>query len=482
MRLLRIAMMGLLCAGMVTQWKSTARAAGEGLDDPAAAGSADKCQRTIKKAGRAFVAKKLKELAKCASKVSTCVQTKSSDARCLAKAGATCESGLAKTAVEQQKVAATITRKCSAISADDLLRAAGLSDGSLAVTCVSEFGTVLSDAASVGQCVARQHDCRTGRIVSFEHPRIDASVDLVGADTGDDACFTDYGGDGDLGDPGVLGKDLVKCGGAVAKAGAKFVLAKLGNLEKCVDGVFTCIQKKPDDEKCLTKARVKCDKAFTKIAAARDRFSQTITAKCAVPPFGAVAAGDGGNVTALGPDCSAYGVAPIATLADYESCLAHTHDCLTEDLLFLEAPRAAELLGLVGQQLASPFCPAPMACEVPIHERFRHYAADTGAVFFDRTVAFDYAGGSVVLSAEPDGTGAVFVDDEILVTVTRPDQTTANFGHDYSNGCSGVITDSDPHDLSALFQPGANQVRVRFKNTCGANASAQSYWLVGCGT
>jgi hypothetical protein len=45
-----------------------------------------------------------------------------------------------------------------------------------------------------------------------------------------------------------------------------------------------------------------------------------------------------------------------------------------------------------------------------------------------------------------------------------------------------VITHTPPQDVTALFQPGVNQVRVQFKNTCGGNASAESYWLVGCGS
>jgi hypothetical protein len=481
MRFLRLAMVALLYAAMFSQFEAVAGPVGGGLDDPGAAASADKCQRAIKKSARTLVAKKLKELGKCASQVSKCIQTKNSNAQCLVKAGATCESALAKVAAAQGKVSATIAQKCSALSADDLLRAAGLADGLIGIECVAEFGTVVTDAVSVGQCVARQQDCRAGRLLSFEHPRIDASLDLVGVDGGADSCFTNYGGDGDVGDPGGLGKDLVKCGDAVRKAGAKFVLAKLGSLEKCVDAVFTCIQKKPDDQPCVTKARAKCDKAFSKIADARGQLSLKITSKCGGVAFQAINADNGGDVTGLGVDCAAHGVAPIASLADYETCLVRTHDCLTEELMFLEAPRAGELLGLVGHVLSSPFCPAPSACQVPIHVRFRRYSAGTGAVFFDRTVDFNYTGGTVVLSAEPDGNGEVFVDDEILVTVTRPDQTTAEFDHDYSNGCSGSITHTAPHDLSALFQLGINQVRVRFKNTCGANASADSYWLVGCG-
>jgi len=456
---------------------------GGGLSDPGAAALADKCQTAIKKAGRAFVAKKLKSVAKCAGGVSKCVQTKNSDAGCLAKAEKACTATLQALAAAQLKTATTIADKCASVAAADLLSGPGLGFGLVGIACIAEFGTVANDHATIGQCIARQHDCRTGRLLSFQHPRLDASIDLVDAEgKSGDACFTDYGGDGDLGDPGGMGKALVKCGNAITKAGGNFALAKLGNMEKCVDTVFSCIQKKPTDATCITKAQAKCGKAFSKIATARAKLGPAIDKGCAGVDVAALVAANGGDVGALAIDCAAHGVVALATLADFEQCLQRTHDCLVEDLMFLEAPRTGQLLADGGQIFSSPFCPAPLpACVVPIQKRFRRYPAAEGEVFFDRTVPFDYTGGTVVLSQDPDGTGDVFVDDELIMTVTRPDQTTVVFDQDYSNGCSGQIIHGGPHDVTSLFQVGLNSVRVQFKNTCGANASAESFWLVGCG-
>ena len=131
--------------------------------------------------------------------------------------------------------------------------------------------------------------------------------------------------------------------------------------------------------------------------------------------------------------------------------------------------------------LAGAYCGCECRTRVPIHEHFERFSAGEGEIFFDKTVDFTFTGGVVRLSNEPDGTGDVFVDDEIIVTVTHPDGTTARLDHDYSGGCSGTITHTDPQDVTALFQPGVNHVRVQFKNTCGANASAGGYWLVECG-
>jgi hypothetical protein len=136
------------------------------------------------------------------------------------------------------------------------------------------------------------------------------------------------------------------------------------------------------------------------------------------------------------------------------------------------------------QALAADYCDCGV-CRAPvpvaIHEHFERFSAGAGEIFFDKTVDVTFTGGTLLLSDEPDGTGSVFVDDELIMTVTRPDLTTVTLDHDYSTGCAGRITHTDPQDVTALFQPGVNHVRVQFKNTCGGNASAGSYWLVQCG-
>ena len=136
--------------------------------------------------------------------------------------------------------------------------------------------------------------------------------------------------------------------------------------------------------------------------------------------------------------------------------------------------------------LAAEFCgcasPAPTcqaSAAVTVHDHFERFTAAAGEIFFDTTVAFTYTGGTVLLAEDEDGGGDAFVDDEIIVTVTHPDQTTATFDHDYSSGCAGVITHTNS-DVTALFQPGVNQVRVQFRNTCGGNASADSLFLAPC--
>ena len=157
-------------------------------------------------------------------------------------------------------------------------------------------------------------------------------------------------------------------------------------------------------------------------------------------------------------------------LADDPASAQYVYQSGTED---------QTLPALVADYCDCGVCRAPVP--VAIHEHFERFSAGAGEIFFDKTFDITFTGGSLLLSDEPDGTGDVFVDDEIIMTVTHPDLTTATLDHDYSTGCAGRITHTDPQDVTALFQPGVNHVRVQFKNTCGGNASAGSYWLVQCG-
>lgn len=104
--------------------------------------------------------------------------------------------------------------------------------------------------------------------------------------------------------------------------------------------------------------------------------------------------------------------------------------------------------------------------------------ATHGEVFFQRDVTIVYSSGTVLLSGQPDGSGNVSVDDVLRLSVTRPDGSTVHYIRDYSNGCQGFISSDPPQDLTALFQPGANQVHVELQDQCGAILHATSNYLV----
>ena len=72
------------------------------------------------------------------------------------------------------------------------------------------------------------------------------------------------GGAQGLGDV-TRAKHLVKCAGAIEKAGAKLEGKHLARFQKCFAAAFTCVELKNGDSKCGAKARATCDKAFAAI-------------------------------------------------------------------------------------------------------------------------------------------------------------------------------------------------------------------------
>ncbi len=101
-----------------------------------------------------------------------------------------------------------------------------------------------------------------------------------------------------------------------------------------------------------------------------------------------------------------------------------------------------------------------------------------GEIFFDKTFNVAYGGGQLLLSSSWDGAGWVSVDDRIIVTVTRPDLSTAVFDHRYDVGPCSSLSDVPPHNITSLFQSGTNQVRVQFQDACGGGLGSTPYWLV----
>jgi hypothetical protein len=130
----------------------------------------------------------------------------------------------------------------------------------------------------------------------------------------------------------------------------------------------------------------------------------------------------------------------------------------------------AAILFLILPQLA--------AAAVLVSNGFPSLSTQPGVVFFDRTFVVSYLGGPAVLAGSADGTQPISVDDQLEVTVTHTDGSTTAFTHDFSQHCTGVAA-QPPQDIRPLLVPGANLVRVRFRDLCGGAVSASAHWLVG---
>jgi hypothetical protein len=335
-----------------------------GLPGPAGK-VADKCQKQIKKAGAKFVGAKLKILDKCSGEAFKCIQTQADAAKraqCLLKAGGKCTSALGKVAGLEAQLRTSFASKCGvALTLDQLRSADGLGYGDVEAQCPNPINV----SADLAECLIAQHECAVERMFEVQAPRAKelmraASVPQSAIDALE--CLQDFGGSGlDLDDETGAGKTVVKCAQGLDKAGASFTTAKLKSLEKCVDKVFTCVQTKPTDAKCIPKAQSACDKEFLKIGLAELKLRAAVAKSCGTLDYaGVLAATDGTRLAAAGADCATFGVGSLASLAEYTECLFRQHECLVDALLPIEAPRAASLLGMVGRPAGSAFCPTPV--------------------------------------------------------------------------------------------------------------------------
>ena len=101
-----------------------------------------------------------------------------------------------------------------------------------------------------------------------------------------------------------------------------------------------------------------------------------------------------------------------------------------------------------------------------------------GEVFYVSNYGhFDWDGiGTIVLSANQDGTGSTLVDDKIMIRVWHADGTTSVFRHDYSHGC-GFSSALPPTAITSLFKNGSNKIAVVLQDGCGGLEGSNSLWI-----
>ncbi len=154
-------------------------------------------------------------------------------------------------------------------------------------------------------------------------------------------------------------KAVVNCEKNVSNAGRTFIANSYKALKKCVDTIFNCVQVKADDPGCLPKAQTTCDKEFLKLDAQAIKLELAVDKKCAeeIIAFSTLRGALAANIDAIATDCRPYGVVVIGSLDDYKDCLRAAYECRVGELLRFAAPRASEMLGLVGRGLVA--CPTP---------------------------------------------------------------------------------------------------------------------------
>lgn len=139
---------------------------------------------------------------------------------------------------------------------------------------------------------------------------------------------------------------------------------------------------------------------------------------------------------------------------------------------------AAAAAVLLGTQLPGAAAGAPATLTLQVVPPRNQITAVDGEVFYEGSFLVrvpSTAPAYVFLGGSAKG-GDFWVDDSMVVTVTKPngEQTVLSF----DNGCGGRKSTPEM-DLSAALAPGANNVSIVLKDTCGAMEGNSEIWFTG---
>lgn len=136
-------------------------------------------------------------------------------------------------------------------------------------------------------------------------------------------------------------------------------------------------------------------------------------------------------------------------------------------------------LGALGLVLPSPAATEPRG--VRLTEKVDRTENAPGQLRFTfRTVKTEvyYRGGPVRLTSSLDGSGEIFTDDSMTLTVKKRNKGQPPLRIDFSQGCTTSKAEP-PRDVTNLFRPGVNAVTLVLRDECGVAHSSLPYFLVG---
>ncbi len=228
------------------------------------------CAKAVQKAGFKFILGSMKQFQKCTEAAATCIQAKPGDAACQAKATATCAKALGGFDASAAKLQAVIVAKCDpdGTNLTDLKTLAGLGFMAEEAQCTRDSDVAdLSSIQNLSSCIAQQHFCRAQHLVAIGTPRARELLTFAGRPTNEFACIDEVPA-ANGGGAGVAAdhvKKLLKCGKTIDKLAQSLVGTGTKPVQNCLNAGIACLQVKPQDPKCLPKARAKCAAGFTKL-------------------------------------------------------------------------------------------------------------------------------------------------------------------------------------------------------------------------
>ena len=157
--------------------------------------------------------------------------------------------------------------------------------------------------------------------------------------------------------PAPAAKAAEKCQKAIKKAAVAFVGKKLKSLNACANGVLACVQVKPGDASCVTKARAKCTSELAKIAAEEEKLRAAIVKACTDDLTPAqLLSSDGLGYDGVAATCLSEFSTALTDVNSIAACVAAHHECRSEKLFEVQEPRARELIEFAGAALPATTC------------------------------------------------------------------------------------------------------------------------------
>ncbi len=155
---------------------------------PPAGKAVTACSAALAKAGSAFLAGTRTALDKCSAAFVKCAQEKPGDAKCTAKAVATCRKvpvGLDKA---RAKLQATAAKACGGVAFGTLEDPSGIHLGALTCACQQVGVDPVLELGDYAACLARHHECELAALVPTLVPQLDALLADAGIALGDLLC------------------------------------------------------------------------------------------------------------------------------------------------------------------------------------------------------------------------------------------------------------------------------------------------------
>jgi hypothetical protein len=355
--------------------KAPADGNGIGISDESEAKAAIKCQKTIQKASLGYAITTASMLTKCVNQAFACVQLHNGDQSCLDKAKTACDkSVLAIFDKVQTKAKQAVVKDCSdngTISASEIIDSTGL--GFNGEESLLDCPATITNGSDLANCVIDRQQCGVERLVVALAPRAEEMLKAAGQNVASNfPCMvaqsttqgTDAGGAA-VPDPAEA-KAAVTCQATLAKVGVKLGKVLGASLTKCVDGGASCIQLKPGDNACETKATQACGKIVAKLGGQNGTLNKTLLAamkKCETADGEILTLNDAAGVgfvavTDPGKRCSQFTIVDADPTRALLRCIGDQFACEGRYMVERQTPRLPELASALGfplDTLSIPF-------------------------------------------------------------------------------------------------------------------------------